>query len=230
MRRAARLCVAAALIAVGCGGGEERVEQPGDVPGDATGDVSEAASPPTLHTVPAETARGIRGPDGEPFEVTLRTPGGVNHLHREIGRRLFALPLRTSTVALTQYPCGSCHEGAAVRAGAAADAHEYVRPAHPAEGGTECGTCHAPDSVSRLRVPGGETVSLDHAYRLCRQCHSPQVRDWAAGAHGKRIDAWLGRRVVMNCADCHDPHRPALEKRIPYPGPGRIPRTGGDGQ
>ena len=42
---------------------------------------------------------------------------------------------------------------------------------------------------------------------------------WAGGAHGKRLDGWQGRRVLMGCADCHDPHRPALETRIPFRAP-----------
>jgi hypothetical protein len=69
-------------------------------------------------------------------------------------------------------------------------------------------------------------VALDHAYRLCAECHSPQVTAWAAGAHGKRLDGWRGRRVVMGCAECHDPHRPSLEQRIPFRSP-TLPSGGG---
>jgi hypothetical protein len=29
---------------------------------------------------------------------------------------------------------------------------------------------------------------------------------------------WSGRRVVVGCADCHDPHRPATETRPPMAG------------
>lgn len=182
--------------------------------------------PPELRLVPADAVDGWTGPGGEPFEVTLRTSGDASHLQRRIGTRTFPLPLRTSRVALAQYPCTSCHHGVTVTAERAEDAHRDIQAVHPAETATLCTTCHVPSSVERLVLRDGATVSLDHAYRLCAQCHNPQANDWAAGAHGKRFDGWRGRRVVMNCADCHDPHRPALEQRVPFPGP-RIPRTRG---
>jgi hypothetical protein len=94
--------------------------------------------------------------------------------------------------------------------------------------------------VGRLRLEAGGTASRDHAYRLCAQCHFRQVESWAYGAHGKRLVGWRGRRVVMGCADCHDPHRPATVPRRPMvavqlPGPLRAAseeeteETGGEG-
>jgi hypothetical protein len=81
--------------------------------------------------------------------------------------------------------------------------------------------------VARVALRTGEAVGLDQAYRLCAQCHFAQVDAWAGGAHGKRLDGWQGRRVVMSCADCHDPHRPVIPQRVPYPGP-RLPTKGHD--
>jgi hypothetical protein len=106
------------------------------------------------------------------------------------------------------------------------DAHRYVLPKHPEESGTHCSTCHATDDVQSLVLASGERVGLEHAYRLCAQCHYAQADDWAAGTHGKRLDGWRGRRVVMGCPDCHDPHQPAIASRNPYPGP-RLPTTEG---
>jgi hypothetical protein len=54
---------------------------------------------------------------------------------------------------------------------------------------------------------------------LCAQCHFSQAAAWAGGGHGKRLDGWQGRRVVMGCADCHDPHKPGLEPRVPFRAP-----------
>jgi hypothetical protein len=185
-----------------------------------------APEPPALRTLAADTVRGWVGPAGRPFEVALRTPGSEAHLHTRIGQETFALPGRVSNRTLIQYPCTSCHEGVVVMADRIVDAHRNIQPVHPTMTGATCATCHVADSVQRLTVPGGATVSMDHAYRLCAQCHSSETRDWAAGAHGKRLEGWRGRRIVMNCTDCHDPHRPAIQPRIPYPGP-RLPRTGG---
>ena len=100
-----------------------------------------------------------------------------------------------------------------------ADAHENIKPVHPAQAGAVCSTCHAPDNVELLTLKSGDRATLDHAYRLCAQCHFSQAEAWAGGAHGKRLDGWQGRRVVMGCADCHDPHKPAFEPRIPFRAP-----------
>lgn len=180
--------------------------------------------PPMLGTVIADTVRGWSGPGGRPFEVTRRTSGSDAHLYRQIGRRTFALPLRTPPATLAQYPCASCHEGERIVGERAADAHGSVQPVHPELTGSACSTCHVANAVDRLALTGGEMATLDEAYRLCAQCHFSQVDAWAAGVHGKRLDGWGGRRVVMNCTDCHDPHRPRPVPRVPFPGP-RIPQS-----
>jgi hypothetical protein len=129
---------------------------------------------------------------------------------------------------LTQYPCASCHQGTELvvdggaRDGAAV--HQNIRPVHPAESGAQCTTCHAYDNVATLAPERGDTVAMDQAHLLCAQCHFPEVESWANGAHGKRLVGWRGRRVVMGCTDCHNPHEPATELRIPYTGPS-LPRA-----
>jgi hypothetical protein len=107
------------------------------------------------------------------------------------------------------------------------DAHQNIQPQHPAQIGAHCGTCHLGDDVSRFVVQGGPPATLDQSYRLCAQCHFAQANAWAGGGHGKRLDGWLGRRVVMACTDCHDPHAPAAVPRIPFRAP-VIERTRGN--
>jgi len=182
--------------------------------------------PPVLRTLVAVPVNGFTGPGGRSFEIASRTSGSDALLHRQIGMRNFALPLRRSAPPLSQYPCATCHQGTALTARGSAPAHANVQPLHPRFAEGVCTTCHVTGSVERLALAGGTTTSLDHAYRLCAQCHFSQVNAWAAGAHGKRLVAWGGRRVVMSCADCHDPHRPGLESRLPFPGP-RIRQASG---
>ena len=86
-----------------------------------------------------------------------------------------------------------------------------------------CSTCHSAGDVELLTLKSGERATLDHTYRLCAQCHFTQAKAWAGGGHGKRLDGWQGRRVLMGCADCHDPHKPATEQRVPFRAP-RIER------
>lgn len=180
-----------------------------------------------LTTVAAAPVRGWTGPGNQPFEVTVRTAHPASAYARRFGSATLQTALRARTPDLGQYPCTSCHlgRGMALADERIADAHRNIKPDHPKQTGATCSTCHAPDNVELLALKSGERATLDHTYRLCAQCHFAQVEAWAGGAHGKRLDGWQGRRVVMGCADCHDPHNPVLEPRIPFRAP-QITRTG----
>jgi hypothetical protein len=181
--------------------------------------------PPALRALVTEPVEGRLGPGGRPFDVALRTAGDAGHTIRRSGTKDFPIAMRE--VPLERYPCSSCHipGGTVLNPERIPDAHQNVQPVHPAETGAQCSTCHGARDMDRLVLGSGETAGFDHAYRLCAQCHFAQVDAWAGGAHGKRLDTWAGRRVVLGCADCHDPHRPAVEVRIPFRAP-RFP----DGQ
>jgi len=106
------------------------------------------------------------------------------------------------------------------------DAHNDIQPVHPEQTGAVCSTCHSAEDVQLLTLKSGERARMDDSYRLCAQCHFTQAETWAGGAHGKRLDGWQGRRVVMACTDCHDPHTPAVTPRIPFRAP-QIQRSRG---
>lgn len=184
--------------------------------------------PGALATVPTEAVSGWSGPGGASFEVARRTADPASVHARRFGSRTLPIALRTDATSVGQFPCTSCHLGRLTRMTdvRVPDAHGNITPVHPAQTGAVCSTCHAPDNVELLTLKLGERTTLDHAYRLCAQCHIGQVDAWAGGAHGKRLDGWQGRRVVMGCADCHDPHGPTLEPRVPFRAP-RLRRTGG---
>ena len=178
-------------------------------------------APGALEGLAAAPVTLWKGPGGKPFEVTLRTVDPASALARRFGTTTMRTSLRSRAPDLGQFPCTSCHLGrkmvlADERVG---DAHQNIKAVHPVQTGGVCATCHAPDNVELLALESGERATLDHAYRLCAQCHFAQADAWAGGAHGKRLDGWQGRRVVMGCADCHDPHKPALEPRIPFRAP-----------
>jgi hypothetical protein len=188
--------------------------------GTGRSDVSPAAvdsEPGALRELRAEPVHGRTGPDGLPFEVALRTPGDAPHARR-FGRHTMTVALREGVSDLSQYPCTSCHmgRGTVLRDERVPDAHAAIQPTHPRVTDATCGTCHAAENVELLALRTGEQVTLDHAYRVCAQCHFAQADAWAAGAHGKRLDGWQGRRVVMGCTDCHDPHAPSLQRRLPF--------------
>jgi hypothetical protein len=181
--------------------------------------------PGALATVAAVPVDGWTGPGGRPFEVASRTSEEEPGHARRFGSITRQTALRRRP--LGQYPCTSCHLGRRVvmaEKRRPADVHHDIQPVHPKQTGARCSTCHAADNVEQLALESGERATLDESYRLCAQCHFGQVKAWANGAHGKRLDGWQGRRVVMACPDCHDPHKPALEPQIPFRAP-HIQRT-----
>ncbi len=149
-----------------------------------------------LEAVSAALVQGMVGPEGRVFEVGLRTPK------------------------IQSFPCGSCHGGGDAHSTARPlPGHRDLDPVHPRALADKCVTCHLPQDPARLALATGESVTLDHGYRLCAQCHFAQAEAWAGGAHGKRVATWEGRRVVLSCTGCHDAHNPAFPKRLPQPGP-----------
>jgi hypothetical protein len=234
-RRVAALASIAILLGglgiAGCERGRVEVEQvPPDGPIMETKvpdvPVSDSAlralpAPGVLGTVVAVPVRGFTGPGGHPFEVAARTHEAVATHARRFGMKTLVTALRAEVGNVGQYPCTSCHLGRrmVLTDTRMPDVHQSIVPVHPAATGSTCSTCHAAVNVEELGLRSGERASLDHAYLLCAQCHFRQAEAWAAGAHGKRLDGWAGRRVVMGCADCHDPHNPALLSRIPFRAP-----------
>jgi hypothetical protein len=177
--------------------------------------------PGALATVASVPVTRWTGPGNKPFEVTVRTVDPVSSTSRKFGTITLRTSLRARTPDIGQFPCTSCHLGRAIVMGdqRVKDAHQNIKPVHPKQTGAACSTCHAPDNVELLALKSGERATLDHTYRLCAQCHFSQAEAWAAGAHGKRLDGWQGKRVVLGCADCHDPHNPGIEQRIPFRAP-----------
>lgn len=220
--------LAAMSLAAGCGEGHQ--ETNGYLPpgvevvvelDSATVARDAALEPGALATVVADTVVGFTGPGERPFEVARRSAGPEAGHSRRFGTITLQLVLRAQSPALTQYPCTSCHAGARVTMAAQRepDVHNDIQPVHPDTSGGVCATCHAPEDASLLVLLEDRRAPLDQSYRLCAQCHFRQADAWAGGGHGKRLDGWQGRRVVMACTDCHDPHHPAVEPRIPFRAP-----------
>jgi hypothetical protein len=233
---AALLCAVAAWVTAGCFERHQPAWEdaaPGaDTLGPQTGRAATPGAglgPGALATVQAAPVEHWKGPGDHAFEVAGRTSEPEAGHSRRFGSITLQTALRSRP--LGQYPCTSCHLGRKVVMAdrRIADAHDDIQPVHPAATGAVCSTCHAPDNVALLPLKEGGRASLDQGYRQCAQCHFQQVDAWAGGAHGKRLDGWDGRRVVMGCGDCHDPHKPAIEPRVPFRPP-QLERTRGHEQ
>jgi len=194
-----------------------------------------------LREVPSTPAVEVTGPSGEPFLVALRTPEigyypCVDCHIRPIGTKSRTLAQMhyegPEHEGATRIDCFTCHDPASPRSlkldcarchereGArdlmpSRTAHLTIQLGHPGGKYRNCLTCHAPENPGLLALQDGRRATLDEAYRLCAGCHFMQARDWAGGAHGKRLAGWQGERVILSCTGCHDPHHPKFPVRRP---------------
>ena len=121
------------------------------------------------------------------------------------------------------HPCLDCHDWAKsdLTPRSLKEPHDNFRLQHGLHGKGEfwCLTCHHLEGDGGLKTFEGVKLSFDEAYILCSQCHSQEAKDWAFGAHGKRVDNWRGERRILNCTACHYQHRPTYDPRKPMPKP-----------
>jgi Doubled CXXCH motif (Paired_CXXCH_1) len=82
-----------------------------------------------------------------------------------------------------------------------------------------CLDCHDAQKRDFLHLADGRLIPFEESYKLCGQCHGPQLRDWKAGDHGKRTGSWSGKKQYMLCASCHNPHSPHFKPIPPLPPP-----------
>ena len=115
-----------------------------------------------------------------------------------------------------QYPCTSCHLGGGWSWPTSAS-RMRTRTSSRCTQSRRAPLLDLPCGRERRAAGAQEWRTRDAGSELpaVRAMPLRQVDAWAGGAHGKRLDGWQGRRVVMGCADCHDPHRPASSRASP---------------
>ncbi|MGB7345550.1 MAG: hypothetical protein WBD20_15155 [Pirellulaceae bacterium] len=99
-----------------------------------------------------------------------------------------------------------------------ADLDQFHQNMQIAHGTLTCYSCHNPDDADALRLADSTSVAYPDVMTLCAQCHGPQARDYAHGAHGGMTGYWdlkRGPRTRNNCIDCHDPHVPKFPSMNP---------------
>ncbi len=118
---------------------------------------------------------------------------------------------------IERYKCSRCHSGKKnpVNSGALLSHGDQNIVHGSGDNLLTCLVCHHENDRDFLVDKQGRKIDFDHSYKLCGQCHFRQKKDWVGGAHGKRVTYWTGKRVIYNCATCHNPHAPRFDKRWP---------------
>jgi hypothetical protein len=123
--------------------------------------------------------------------------------------------------------CRTCHESRKATDECAACHREIRDTQHRnivldhAEEQRGCLDCHSARDRDRLHLANGNLILFEESYKLCGQCHGPNLRDWKAGVHGRRTGQWNGRKEYLLCASCHNPHSPSWKPIEPKPPPFR---------
>lgn len=128
----------------------------------------------------------------------------------------FLIPERKSEI--TSYSCLECHSKPLNEMQSdtlVKKAHWNIKMNHADDNTMNCITCHNGNNMNTLKGLTGKEIDLNLSYKLCSQCHTTQFKDWAGGAHGKRIGGWAPPRASMTCVNCHNPHSPHFETRLP---------------
>lgn len=127
----------------------------------------------------------------------------------------FLIPERKSHI--KSYACTECHmkpleelEGTASK-----KAHWDIDLIHADLNTMNCITCHNGNDMNSLKSLTGNPIDFNKSYLLCSQCHTKQFEDWKGGAHGKNIGGWAPPRAAMTCVNCHNPHKPGFDTRLP---------------
>lgn len=161
------------------------------------------ASVPSIEVDPSRAARWpvhVSNPDGPPRVQT--------GLLDDLGR-----PVTVS--------CSSCHanfESNPTRRSADEPPMGFHSGLAYDHGTLSCTSCHNPNDMNSLRLADGTPVVYREVMTMCAQCHAPQARDYAHGAHGGMTGFWSlehGPQFRKSCIDCHDPHKPAYPMMKP---------------
>jgi hypothetical protein len=120
------------------------------------------------------------------------------------------------------FPCSGCHEEFEPNATPRKLKKKHKEIVlHHGDENRWCTDCHTVGNIDKLHLASGELIDFTESYKLCGQCHGPTLRDWKAGAHGKRTGSWSGEKQYLLCASCHNPHSPKFQPLKPLPPPVR---------
>jgi hypothetical protein len=158
-------------------------------------------------------------PDPDENEAEATAPAEAKVMHDLPGDALAVSPPPFSEGI---FPCSECHleTDEVDTTPRLVDFHNDGIFEHDAEN-RWCLDCHDATKRDFLHLADGRLIPFEESYRLCGQCHGPQLRDWRAGDHGRRTGSWSGQKEYLLCAHCHNPHSPRFKPIEPLPPPVR---------
>ena len=107
------------------------------------------------------------------------------------------------------FDCGSCHTTGYVPEG-----NQHNLPGLIGtwvEDGVGCESCHGPGS-NHVNDPYLVPMTVNRDAAACRNCHlqgdaaAIEPVDGFLPHHGEYADLFIGKKLVMDCVDCHNPH------------------------
>ena len=121
---------------------------------------------------------------------------------------------------LKSFKCSECHSEPldqllSEKPKVGEKSHWNIELEHASEQVMNCTSCHSEGNMDELHSITNQPISFNDSYQLCAQCHETQYKDWAGGAHGKRVGGWAKPVVKNTCVNCHDPHKPGFPHKYP---------------
>lgn len=131
----------------------------------------------------------------------------------------------TRTLRMQSFPCEACHKSILFKDKTKVKHHSRIENKH-LSAKFSCFTCHNPKHMETLNIVGSDdTTTFDRSFKNCLGCHGDKKKDFYLGMHGKDVGKWQGKRIRLQCVDCHNPHNPHSEKVIPIMPP-KFPKRG----
>lgn len=119
------------------------------------------------------------------------------------------------------YPCSDCHDEdmeVNPKRRELSEEHGELQLKHGGQN-VWCLSCHHAQDRDSFTDGAGAVLAAERPDRVCVRCHAREHRDFEHGIHGKRMNRFVGERILAPCVGCHDPHAPGLTPRKPLPPP-----------
>jgi hypothetical protein len=138
-----------------------------------------------------------------------------NFANEELNKAAGWVPYKSGTDKLP-YDCGSCHTTGYLSQGNQDDLPGLLGTW--AQDGIRCEECHGPGSLHASN-PQGFEMKIERDSEACGACHrrgeveSVNAKDGFIEHHEQYEELFQGKHAVLDCVQCHDPHKGVVQLR-----------------